>query len=82
MGLQETVLRKQILGEQHPSTLMTMANLAVTYSKLGNWDKAMEPQETVLELRNQVLGEQHPDTLLVMENLLFHLTEFVEVANS
>jgi tetratricopeptide (TPR) repeat protein len=69
--LQATVLekRKQVLGDNHPDTLLTMGNLASTYSALGEHQNAKELMATVLEKRKQVLGDNHPDTLLTMGNL-------------
>jgi hypothetical protein len=29
--------RKDVLGEEHPDTLMSMANLAATYRNQGRW---------------------------------------------
>ncbi|KAJ7765226.1 hypothetical protein B0H16DRAFT_1687411 [Mycena metata] len=69
--LQEEVLeeQKQVLGDHHPDTLLTMGNLANLYSDLGEYQKAKELEVIVLEKRKQVLGENHPDTLYIMGNL-------------
>jgi hypothetical protein len=32
--------RKQVLGDDHPDTLTSMANLAATYSNQGRWKDA------------------------------------------
>jgi hypothetical protein len=42
-----------VLGEEHPSTLTSIANLASTYGNQGRWKEA----------------EEHPDTLTSMINL-------------
>jgi hypothetical protein len=57
------------LGEDHPNTLTAMNNLAVTYSDLGQDDKALVLKERTLKLRRARLGEDHPDTLASMNNL-------------
>ena len=62
-------VRKRILGEDHPDTLRSMANLAVTYSRQGREGEAEELLVRVVEIRKRVLGEEHPDTLTTMENL-------------
>jgi hypothetical protein len=31
---------KRVIGDDHPDTLRTMVNLAVTYKKLGRWKDA------------------------------------------
>ncbi|KAK0487164.1 P-loop containing nucleoside triphosphate hydrolase protein [Armillaria novae-zelandiae] len=56
-------------GNDHPNTLTSMANLAVTYQKLGQLDKAEALEEETLKLRNKVLGELHPDTLRATASL-------------
>ncbi|KAG8776045.1 hypothetical protein FRC12_001120 [Ceratobasidium sp. 428] len=61
--------RKQTLGELHPRTLTSMANLALTYQKQGRWDEAESLQAQALDARKQTLGEQHHDTLADMKDL-------------
>ncbi|KAJ7904909.1 hypothetical protein B0H13DRAFT_1881498 [Mycena leptocephala] len=61
--------RKLLLGEEHPDTLSAMANLAVSYRKLGQLKEAAELEAVVLEKRKLLLGEEHPDTLSAMANL-------------
>ncbi|KAJ7754810.1 hypothetical protein B0H16DRAFT_1458849 [Mycena metata] len=69
--LLEEVLQKQkqFLGEDHPDTLLTMGNLASSYSPLGEHQKAQKLKSVVLEKQKQLLGEDHPDTLFTMGNL-------------
>jgi hypothetical protein len=61
--------RKTVLGEEHPSTLISMANLASTYRNQGRWKEAKELELHVLQTRKKVLGDEHPDTLTSMVNL-------------
>ncbi|KAJ7458797.1 P-loop containing nucleoside triphosphate hydrolase protein [Mycena galericulata] len=61
--------RKHGLGEEHPDTLESMSNLAVTYRNLGCWNKAEALNIVVMEKRKHILGEEHPDTLMSMANL-------------
>jgi tetratricopeptide (TPR) repeat protein len=61
--------RKRVLGEEHPSTLAIMSNLASTYWNQGRWKEAEGLQVQVLQTRKRVLGEEHPDTLTIMSNL-------------
>ncbi|KAH7390643.1 hypothetical protein BKA66DRAFT_568583 [Pyrenochaeta sp. MPI-SDFR-AT-0127] len=67
MQLIET--RKRMLGDEHPSTLTSMANLASTYRNQGRWNEAEELQVKDLEICLKVLGDEHPDTLTSMGNL-------------
>ncbi|KAF8174171.1 hypothetical protein K438DRAFT_124302, partial [Mycena galopus ATCC 62051] len=61
--------RKCELGEEHPDTLTSMANLASTYRNQGRWKDAEGLQVVVMEIRKRVLGEDHPETLMSMSNL-------------
>ena len=63
--------QKAVLGEEHPDTLSSMANLASTYSNQGRWKEAEELEVGVMETRKRVLGEEHPHTLTSMNNLAF-----------
>jgi hypothetical protein len=61
----------RVLGDEHPDTLTSMANLASTYTNQGRWKEAEELFVQVMETRKRVLGEEHPDTLSNMNNLAF-----------
>jgi tetratricopeptide (TPR) repeat protein len=60
---------KRALGEEHPSTLTSMTNLASTYSDQGRWKEAEELEVQVVETRKRVFGEENPETLISMANL-------------
>ncbi|KAJ7761737.1 P-loop containing nucleoside triphosphate hydrolase protein [Mycena metata] len=64
--LQEEVLQKekQLLGDGHLDTLLSMDKLASLYSALGEYQKAKELQGI-----KQLLGENHPNTLHTMASL-------------
>ena len=53
-ALQEELLekRKLILGVEHPTTLTTMDDLALTYWEQGRMTEATSLEEEVLEKRN------------------------------
>jgi len=61
--------RKAVLGEEHPDTLTSMANLAATYRKQGRWKEAEELEVGVMKTTKRELGKEHPDTLSSMANL-------------
>ncbi|KAK5987003.1 Nephrocystin-3-like protein [Cladobotryum mycophilum] len=69
LGIQVMDIRKRVLGEEHPSTLTSMANLASTYSNQGRWKEAEDLGIQVMEISKRVLGEEHPYTLTIMANL-------------
>ncbi len=62
-------LRKNVLGEKHPDTIIAIANLASTWHQQGRLDEAEQLKSQVLELQKNVLGEKHPDTIRAMANL-------------
>ena len=63
------LLRKKLLGEEHPHTLTSMANLASTYSNQERWDKAEQLQIQVMDMTKNLLGAEHPHTLISKANL-------------
>jgi tetratricopeptide (TPR) repeat protein len=67
MQVMET--RKRVLGNEDPSTLTSMANLASMYRNQGRWKEAEELQVQVMETRKRVLSNEHPSTLSSMANL-------------
>ncbi|KAI8716275.1 hypothetical protein NCS52_00920700 [Fusarium sp. LHS14.1] len=69
LGRKAVETRIEVLGEEHPDTLTSMANLASTFSNQGQWKEAEELFVGVMETRKRVLGEEHPDTLTSMNNL-------------
>ncbi|OAG00992.1 TPR-like protein [Paraphaeosphaeria sporulosa] len=60
---------KRVLGEEHHSTLTSMANLASTFSNQGRWNEAEELEVQLMETSLRVLGKEHPSTLTSMNNL-------------
>ncbi|OCK81827.1 TPR-like protein [Lepidopterella palustris CBS 459.81] len=60
---------RKALGQEHPSTLTSMANLASTYRNQGRWREAEELFVQAMETRKRVQGPEHPDTLTSMANL-------------
>jgi hypothetical protein len=60
---------KRLLGEEHPDTLTSMANLAFTYWNQGRRKEAKKLDEKAMEARKRLLGEEHPDTLYSMAAL-------------
>jgi tetratricopeptide (TPR) repeat protein len=61
--------RKRMLGEDHPDTLISMANLASTYKNEGRWKEAEELEVQVMETFKKVLGLEHPVLLDIIGNL-------------
>ena len=55
--------RRKDLGEEHPHTLASMANLSGTYYQQGQGKEAEELALQTLEIQTKVLGHNHPRTL-------------------
>ncbi|MFJ4797113.1 tetratricopeptide repeat protein [Kitasatospora purpeofusca] len=74
--LQKRVLtdRERILGHNHPDTLTSRANLAVSYWQAGRTDGALDLLRSVVEGRARVLGSVHPDTVMSRAGLAAVLT--------
>ncbi|KAF9891411.1 hypothetical protein FE257_004267 [Aspergillus nanangensis] len=69
LNMQSVHTSKEVLGDEHRSTLANMDHLAATFSKLGRWNEAEVLRAEITTTRNQVLGAEHPDTLRSMNNL-------------
>ena len=59
----------RVLGSEHPSTLRTASNLAVTLKAQGKYVEAETMYRETLAARQRVLGSEHPDTLGTAGNL-------------
>ncbi|KAK3363512.1 hypothetical protein B0T25DRAFT_436789, partial [Lasiosphaeria hispida] len=69
LQVQVMEMRKKVLGDEHPDTMGSMSNLALTYQSQGRWKEAETLQVQVMEMRKKVLGDEHPDTMMSMNNL-------------
>ena len=61
--------RKRVLGQEHPDTLTSMHNLALTLYSQGRDEKAVALMVQCVNLRKMKLGVDHPDTKLSLEVL-------------
>lgn len=55
--------RKRVLGEEHPSTLTSMNNLAFTLKGQDRNDEAISLMEKLLLVAKPVFGPKHPNIL-------------------
>ena len=60
MFAQVMEMRKKVLGEEHPDTLTSMANLVSTYKNRGLLKEAWELCVQVMEMRKTVLRRSIP----------------------
>ena len=61
--------RLATLGEEHPLTISSINNLAVTLSAQQEYGEAADLYRRGLELSRRVLGEEHPRTVATTGNL-------------
>ena len=61
--------RRKKFGENHHSTLKSMARLAFIFSKQGKYQEAERLHMQVLNLNTKLLGPEHPHTLTSMKSL-------------
>ncbi|KAK2054987.1 hypothetical protein LY76DRAFT_663205, partial [Colletotrichum caudatum] len=63
LELQVIEIRKRVvLGDEHPSTLTSMANLAHTWKSQGRYVDAIRLMRDCFALQQRFLGVDHPDT--------------------
>ncbi|KAL4959991.1 uncharacterized protein BDV14DRAFT_183400 [Aspergillus stella-maris] len=62
--------QKQTLGPEHPQTLASMHNLAITWKELGKVPNAFSLLKKCVDLRSKVLGADHPHVALSSNALL------------
>jgi hypothetical protein len=69
--LRQTVLDAEIkvLGPDHPDTLKSQNNLALTLDSLGRHNEAEELHRRTLDTRTRTLDPDHPNTLQSQNNL-------------
>lgn len=68
-------IRQRALGPEHPDTLSSMNNLALTLWKELHYTEAESLDRKTLEIRRRVLGPEHPETLKSMSNLALVLSD-------
>jgi len=56
-------LRRRVLGEDNPSTLTTMNNLAFVFYFEAKLDQARKLNDEALERNQRIRGPDHPATL-------------------
>ncbi|MEV8595887.1 FxSxx-COOH system tetratricopeptide repeat protein [Streptomyces sp. NPDC052012] len=60
---------ERLLGDDHPNTHTTRANLATSHWQGGRTSAAIAIEERVLADRERLLGNHHPETLTARANL-------------
>ncbi len=70
----------RVLGDEHPQTVMSLNNLALTVHSQGDLQGARVLAERAFALSRRRLGEEHPDTLVSAWNLYQTLVKLEDQA--
>jgi hypothetical protein len=62
-------------GKDHPSSIIGLANLGITYQHQGKWSDAERIQKEVIQKSIDILGKDHISTLRAMNNLAWTYTK-------
>ncbi len=62
-------INRRILGEQNPSTAVSLTNLAEIYRSMGQYANAESLYRQAIEIRKAAFGEKHPETTTSVYNL-------------
>lgn len=65
--------RRRVLGDDHPDTLVSAHNLAISLYEVGDRQAARALRQDTLERRHRVLGPGHPATLTTLEHLALNI---------
>ena len=65
--------KEKALGKEHPSTLMSVSNLASVLKDQRKYEQAEDMNRRALEGREKALGKEHPDTLTSVYHLAYLL---------
>ena len=61
--------KEKALGNDHPSTLSTVNNMASVFDNQGEYHKALKWYQRALDGMEKTLGNDHPDTLTAVHNM-------------
>ena len=72
------MIRRRVLGADHPDTASSLNNLAGLYHARGRYDDAEPLYDEALSISRRVLGAEHPNTKIMHENYEVLLAEMKE----
>jgi hypothetical protein len=68
LGVQVMEMNKRVLGSEHPSTPISMSNLALTWKELGRDADAIKLMDKCVLLHRLVLGVDYPILCLPLKH--------------
>jgi tetratricopeptide (TPR) repeat protein len=69
------VIRRKVLGEEHPDTALSYSGVALNLHAQGKHKEAEEGLRKALAIYRKVLGEERPDTALSYYYLAYNLND-------
>ena len=72
------MIRRRVLGADHPETATSLNNLAGLYRAQGRYVEAAPMVMEAVEIMERVLGVEHPNTKIVRDNYERLLAEMKE----
>jgi hypothetical protein len=77
--VQVTEISKTKLGDDHPNTLSSLANLAFAWKSSGRDEDALNLLRDFLAKQKRIQGTNHPETLANSETLLEWATKRLNI---
>jgi len=62
-------IRRELFGERHFDTAMSLNNVSGCYKDLGDTQRALELAEQALAIRRELFGERHRDSATSLDNI-------------
>jgi tetratricopeptide (TPR) repeat protein len=69
LHLQALEIRQRRLGDNHPSTAVSLNNLASLYESQGRYVEAKSDYLQAVQISRRTLGDDHPDVAIRLNNL-------------
>jgi tetratricopeptide (TPR) repeat protein/CHAT domain-containing protein len=79
---QVLAIKKEALGERHPSYATSLNNLALLYDSMGDYGKAEPLHRQALDIRKEALGDKHPHYAESLNNLAMLYQEMGDYAKA
>jgi tetratricopeptide (TPR) repeat protein len=78
LGEEALSLRRELFGEEHSETVMSLGNVASFYASLRNIPRALELGEQALQIQRTLFGEDHRYTAFWLGNI----AEYYSIGNN
>ncbi|MEI7854016.1 MAG: tetratricopeptide repeat protein, partial [Planctomycetota bacterium] len=82
LAIEALKIRRETLGDKHPSTATSINNLALLYKAQAQYAKAEPLYLEALKIRRETLGDKHPDTATSINNLALLYSDQAQYAKA